>query len=164
MYDFLPPLTSCTASCNPTNTDHLHSISAQVILRGTRSAGYGFVALSTAEAAQNAVDLLDKKELDERPIIVEIAKPADQKERERKDRKPRRRPGRRGSKPVTGEVTDAEANGEAKPEDAPPAEGESTKPKKKKKKTAVSFYTFISNIRCSSLVQTEEAKGHRDSY
>jgi len=110
-------------------------ISAQVILRGTRSAGYGFVALSTAEAAQNAVELLDKKLLDERPIIVEIAKPADQKERERKDRKPRRRPGRRGSKAVTGEVTDAKANGEAKPEDSPPAEGESTKPKKKKKKT-----------------------------
>jgi RNA recognition motif-containing protein len=111
-------------------------MSAQVILRGTRSAGYGFVALSTAEAAQNAVDLLDKKLLDERPIIVEIAKPADQKERDRKDRKPRRRPGRRGSRPVTGEVTDAEANGEAKPEDAPPAEGESTKPKKKKKRNA----------------------------
>ncbi|KAN0139966.1 hypothetical protein V8E53_001862 [Lactarius tabidus] len=136
MYDFFSPsLTSCTASCNH-NADHLNSISAQVILRGTRSAGYGFVALSTAEAAQNAVDLLDKKLLDERPIIVEIAKPADQKEKERKDRKPRRRPGRRGSRPVTGEVTDAEANGEAKPEDAPATEeGESTKPKKKKKKS-----------------------------
>ncbi|KAI9466773.1 hypothetical protein BJY52DRAFT_1423593 [Lactarius psammicola] len=112
-------------------------ISAQVILRGTRSAGYGFVAFSTAEAAQNAVELLDKKQLDDRPIIVEIAKPADQKEKERKDRKPpRRRTGRRGSKAVPGEVTEAEANGEAKTEDAPPAEGETTKPKKKKKKTA----------------------------
>ncbi|KAI9448275.1 hypothetical protein H4582DRAFT_2107627 [Lactarius indigo] len=112
-------------------------ISAQVILRGTRSAGYGFVAFSTAEAAQNAVELLDKKQLDDRPIIVEIAKPADQKERERKDRKvPRRRTGRRGSKAVPGEVTEAEANGEVKTEDAPPAEGEATKPKKKKKKSA----------------------------
>jgi len=111
-------------------------ISAQVILRGTRSAGYGFVALSTAEAAQNAVELLDKKQLDDRQIIVEIAKPADQKERDRKDRKPRRRLGRRGSKAVPGEVTEAEANGEVKVEDAPPAEGESTKPKKKKKKPA----------------------------
>ncbi|KAH8999353.1 hypothetical protein EDB92DRAFT_2100808 [Lactarius akahatsu] len=112
-------------------------ISAQVILRGTRSAGYGFVAFSTAEAAQNAVELLDKKELDDRPIIVEIAKPADQKERERKDRKPpRRRTGRRGSKAVPGEVTEAEANGEVKTEDTPPAEGEATKPKKKKKKSA----------------------------
>jgi RNA recognition motif-containing protein len=110
-------------------------ISAHVIQRGTRSAGYGFVALSTAEAAQNAVELLDKTQLDDRQIIVEIAKPADQKERERKDRKPRRRLGRRGSKAVPGEVTEAEANGEAKVEDAPPAEGEATKPKKKKKKT-----------------------------
>jgi len=30
-------------------------LSAQVIQRGTRSAGYGFVALATAEAAQKAV-------------------------------------------------------------------------------------------------------------
>ena len=118
----------------------INSISAQVIMRGTRSAGYGFVALSTAEAAQNAVELLDKKQLDDRQIVVEIAKPADQKERERKDRKPRRRLGRRGSKAVPGEVTEAEANGEVKAEDAPPAEGETTKPKKKKKKTVVSFH------------------------
>ncbi|KAI0269225.1 hypothetical protein BC834DRAFT_865354 [Gloeopeniophorella convolvens] len=111
-------------------------ISAQVIMRGTRSAGYGFVALSTAEAAQKAVDALDKQQLDERPIIVEIAKPADQKEKERKEKKTRRRPGRRGSKAVPGEVTEAEANGEAKAEDAAPAEGEASKPKKKKKKAA----------------------------
>jgi len=112
-------------------------ISAQVIMRGSRSAGYGFVALSTAEAAQKAVEVLDKKQLDNRPIIVEIAKPADQKESERRDRKPRsRRPGRRGSRAVPGEVTEAEANGEAKTEeDAAPAEGEALKPKKKKKKS-----------------------------
>ncbi|KAI0301780.1 hypothetical protein B0F90DRAFT_1715204 [Multifurca ochricompacta] len=115
---------------------HSDIISAQVIMRGTRSAGYGFVALSTAEAAQTAVEDLNKKQLDDRQIIVEIAKPADQKERDRKDRKPRRRPGRRGSKAVPGEVTEAEANGEAKTEDATPAEGEAPKPKKKKKKTA----------------------------
>ncbi|KAN0127040.1 RNA-binding domain containing protein [Russula decolorans] len=112
-------------------------ISAQVIMRGNRSAGYGFVALSTAEAAQKAVEVLDKKQLDNRPIIVEIARPADQKESERRDRKPRnRRPGRRGSRAVPGEVTEAEANGEAKAEeDTTPAEGEAPKPKKKKKKS-----------------------------
>jgi RNA recognition motif-containing protein len=117
------------------------SISAQVIMRGNRSAGYGFVALSTAEAAQKAVEVLDKKQLDNRPIIVEIARPADQKESERRDRKPRsRRPGRRGSRAVPGEVTEAEANGEAKAEeDTAPAEGEAPKPKKKKKKSTVSF-------------------------
>jgi len=112
-------------------------ISAQVIMRGYRSAGYGFVALSTAEAAQKAVDVLDKNELDGRQIIVEIAKPADQKESARRDRNFRRRPGRRGYRAVPGEVTEAEANGEAKvEEDAAPAEGETPKPKKKKKKTA----------------------------
>jgi len=111
-------------------------ISAQVIMRGNRSAGYGFVALSTAEAAQKAVEVLDKKQLDNRPIIVEIAKPADQKESERRDRKPRnRRPGRRGSRAVPGEVTEAEANGETKAEDTAAAEGEAPKPKKKKKKS-----------------------------
>ncbi|KAK2466346.1 hypothetical protein APHAL10511_001988 [Amanita phalloides] len=88
-------------------------LSAQIILRGHRSAGYGFVALSSAEAAQKAVELLNKTELDGRQVIIEIAKPADQKNREKKDRRAKRRPGRRGSKAVTGEVTEAEANGDA---------------------------------------------------
>lgn len=116
-------------------------ISAQVIMRGNRSAGYGFVALTCAEAAQKAVEALDKQELDGRPIIVEVAKPAEEKDKERKEKKPRaRRPGRRGAKAVTGEVTEAEANGETieaeagKADDAP-ATGDADKPKKKKKKT-----------------------------
>lgn len=116
------------------------SLSAQVILRGTRSAGYGFVALATAEAAQKAVDALDKQELDGRPVIVEIAKPSEQKDKEKKEKKAKRRPGRRGSKAVPGEVSEAEANGEApKVEDAAaaPDSGEAAKPKKKKKKSAV---------------------------
>jgi RNA recognition motif-containing protein len=120
-------------------------------MRGPRSAGYGFVALSTVEAAQKAVDVLNKKELDGRPIIVEIAKPADQKESERRDRKSRRRPGRRGSRAVPGEVTEAEANGEAKTEeDGAPAEGEAPKPKKKKKKIVVSLMYIIIPRICRS--------------
>ncbi|PPQ72347.1 hypothetical protein CVT24_002063 [Panaeolus cyanescens] len=112
-------------------------LSAQVILRGTRSAGYGFVAFATAEAAQKAVDALDKKELDGRQVIVEIAKPSDQKDKEKKEKKAKRRPGRRGSKAVPGEVSEAEANGDgAKTDDAAPASGEAAKPKKKKKKAA----------------------------
>ncbi|KAI0049561.1 RNA-binding domain-containing protein [Auriscalpium vulgare] len=111
-------------------------LSAQVIMRGTRSAGYGFVALKSAEAAQKAVDALNAKDLDERPIIVEIAKPAELKDQERKEKKARRRPGRRGAKAVPGEVTDAEANGEpVKADDVVPAEGDAEKPKKKKKKS-----------------------------
>ncbi|PCH41430.1 RNA-binding domain-containing protein [Wolfiporia cocos MD-104 SS10] len=117
-------------------------LSAQVIHRTTRagisrSTGYGFVAIATAEAAQKAVELLDKKELDGRPVIVEVAKPADQKEK-RPRKFSRRKLGRRGSKSVPGEISEAEANGEAEGEAAkpegfvPPAE-EGAKPKKKKK-------------------------------
>ncbi|KIP12829.1 hypothetical protein PHLGIDRAFT_97531 [Phlebiopsis gigantea 11061_1 CR5-6] len=108
-------------------------LTAQVILRGTRSAGYGFVSLNTVEAAQKAVELLNGSELDGRQVIVEIAKPADQKEG-RKERKVKRKPGRRGSKAVPGELTEAEANGEAvKAIEAAPATDDAAKPKKKKK-------------------------------
>ncbi|KAG6832964.1 hypothetical protein H0H92_004848 [Tricholoma furcatifolium] len=112
-------------------------LSAQVILRGTRSAGYGFVALATAEAAQKAVELLDKKELDGRQVIVEVAKPSEQKDKEKKEKKAKRRPGRRGGKAVPGEVSEAEANGEPARIDeavaAAPGTDEVAKPKKKKK-------------------------------
>jgi RNA recognition motif-containing protein len=110
-------------------------ISATVIMRGTRSAGYGFVALPTLEAAEKAVAALDKTELDGRQIIVEVAKPADQKDKEKKEKKQKRRTGRRGGKAVPGEVTEAEANGNA--DEAPAAGGtdEAAKPKKKKKKS-----------------------------
>jgi len=109
-------------------------ISAQVIQRGTRSAGYGFVAFSTLEAAEKAVAALDKKELDGRTLIIEVAKPTDQKDKERSERRAKRRAGRRGSKAPTGEVTEAEANGETeKPEGATadPTAG-TAKPKKKR--------------------------------
>lgn len=111
-------------------------LSAQVIQRGNRSAGYGFVALATEEAAKKAVEALNKKELDGRAVIVEIAKPSEQKDKEKKEKKAKRRPGRRGSKAVPGEVSEAEANGEApKPEgEAAPESGDAAKPKKKKKK------------------------------
>ncbi|KAG6855032.1 hypothetical protein C0991_005961 [Blastosporella zonata] len=111
-------------------------LSAQVILRGTRSAGYGFVALATAEAAQKAVEVLDKKELDGRQVIVEVAKPSEQKDKEKKEKKAKRRPGRRGSKAVPGEVSEAEANGEPARIDEPaaaPGTDEAAKPKRKKK-------------------------------
>lgn len=131
--------TTCTSAqhslasyCRGTDASSL-SISAQVILRGTRSAGYGFVAVSSAEAAQKAVEALDKQELDGRQVIVEIAKPADQKDQEKKEKKAKRKPGRRGSKAVPGEVTEAEANGEVKAEGAAPSTDEAAKPKKKKK-------------------------------
>lgn len=111
-------------------------LSAQVIMRGTRSAGYGFVALNTAEAVEKAVDALNKKELDGREVIVEAAKPSDQKDKEKKEKKAKRKPGRRGNKAVPGEVSEAEANGEAKPEGDATGTDEASKPKKKKKKAS----------------------------
>ncbi|OJT13304.1 Single-stranded TG1-3 DNA-binding protein [Trametes pubescens] len=110
-------------------------LSAQVIMRsGNRSAGYGFVSLTTLEAAQKAVEVLDKQELDGRTVIVEVAKPAEQKDQEKKQRRVKKRTGRRGSKSVPGEVSEAEANGEAtKTEGDAPATGDAEKPKKKKK-------------------------------
>jgi RNA recognition motif-containing protein len=108
-------------------------LSAQVILRGTRSAGYGFVAFTTAEAAEKSVGLLHKKELDGREVIVEVAKPADQKEKEKSEKRATKKAGRRGNKAPTGEVTEAEANGDASAKaDATKPEGDAAKPKKKK--------------------------------
>jgi len=115
--------------------------STQIILRGTRSAGYGFVAFSSADAAQNAVETLHKKDLDGRPIIVELAKLKEQKDMEKKEKKAKRRPGRRGAKAIPGELSEAEADGEAVArsdgEAGPETEGapvsdETLKPKKKK--------------------------------
>jgi RNA recognition motif-containing protein len=84
-----------------------------------------------------AVETLHKTELDGRSVIVEIARPAEEKEH-RPRRSKKRSAGRRGPKSVPGEVTDAEANGEIidKAETAPATEG-AEKPKKKKKKTSV---------------------------
>jgi RNA recognition motif-containing protein len=113
-------------------------LSVQVSVRGTRSKGYGFIALASKEAAEKAITLLHMKELDGREVMVELAKPSDQKDKEKKERKPKRRPGRRGGKPVPGEVTESEANGEASKSEVPTdtASGDAAKPKKKKKQTS----------------------------
>jgi RNA recognition motif-containing protein len=53
----------------------LYSQQAQIIKRGTRSLGYGFVTYQTEAEAQKAVQLLNKKEIAGREINVEGAKP-----------------------------------------------------------------------------------------
>jgi len=53
-------------------------ISANIITRGPRSLGYGFVELDSESDAENAVRLLNKKEIDGRPINVEVAKPREE--------------------------------------------------------------------------------------
>lgn len=51
------------------------STQAQIIKRGARSLGYGFVTYETEAEAQKAVQLLNKKEIAGREINVEGAKP-----------------------------------------------------------------------------------------
>jgi len=53
-------------------------LSANVITRGNRSRGYGFVEMATLEDAQRAVEQLNSKEIDSRAINVEIAKPREE--------------------------------------------------------------------------------------
>jgi len=50
-------------------------VSANIITRGPRSLGYGFVEMETQKDAENAVAKMNHKELDGRQINVEIAKP-----------------------------------------------------------------------------------------
>jgi len=50
-------------------------LKANIITRGTRSLGYGFVAYETFSEAERATAELDKKELGGREINVEVAKP-----------------------------------------------------------------------------------------
>jgi RNA recognition motif-containing protein len=54
--------------------------SANIITRGPRSLGYGFVEFENEKDAENAVKLMNKKEIDGRPINVEIAKPREEGE------------------------------------------------------------------------------------
>jgi len=51
---------------------------ANIISRGSRSLGYGFVELESEEEARKAVELLNKKQIDGREIKVEVAKPRDE--------------------------------------------------------------------------------------
>jgi len=53
-------------------------VSANVITRGSRSLGYGFVELESEEEANKAVQLLNKKEIDGREINVEVARPREE--------------------------------------------------------------------------------------
>lgn len=52
-------------------------LSANIITRGRRSLGYGFVEFANETDAQKAVDALNKSEISGRPINVEVARPRD---------------------------------------------------------------------------------------
>lgn len=88
-------------------------ISANIITRGPRSLGYGFVEMDSEEDAHNAVKVMSKKEINGREINVEIAKPQDEsKVRQPRPKvegetSPRRRPRRRPAKKDRPEGTQA---------------------------------------------------------
>lgn len=108
-------------------------LSTQIIYRGNRSAGYGFVAFNTLEAAEKAAELLNKKELDNRSVIIEIAKPAEEKQKEKSEKKPTKK---RVPKKVKAVAAAADALAPAKDDSdetstAEKTEGEA-KPKKKR--------------------------------
>jgi len=48
-------------------------VDSTIVRRGNRSKGFGFVEFSTEEEAQKAVELLDKTDLNDRPINVQVS-------------------------------------------------------------------------------------------
>jgi len=110
-------------------------ISANIITRGPRSLGYGFVEMDSEEDAHSAVKVMSKKEINGREINVEIAKPQDESKVRQPRPKvegeaPRRRPRRRGPKkelpegtqPVRSqkrEVNEGKEEGEGNEEERP---------------------------------------------
>jgi len=53
-------------------------VKANIITRGPRSLGYGFVELASEQDALQAVSLLNKKIIDDREINVQLAKPREE--------------------------------------------------------------------------------------
>lgn len=90
---------------------HGNVISANIISRGPRSLGYGFVEMATENDANAAIAAMNSAELDGRQITVEIAKPHDPTKVRDQKPKPKRK---RRKKRAAGEGN-AAADGAAAP-------------------------------------------------
>jgi len=66
-------------------------VTANIITRGTRSLGYGFVAMATEADAKAAVSVMNKKPIDGRDINVELAKPRSEEDNQERKNNPRGR-------------------------------------------------------------------------
>ncbi|GIV85536.1 MAG: hypothetical protein KatS3mg052_2543 [Candidatus Roseilinea sp.] len=66
--------------------------SAEIVLeRGSRrSKGFGFVEMATDEGAQNAINTLNGKLLDQRPIRIDFARPKEERPRNMSSNAPER--------------------------------------------------------------------------
>jgi len=92
--------------------------SANIITRGPRSLGYGFVELASEEEANKSIGQLNKSDLDGRQINVEIARPREQTGQDGASTDAnasagRPRPRRRRPQAVGGAVSAAPASGDA---------------------------------------------------
>jgi hypothetical protein len=77
--------------------------------------------------------LLNEKEVETCAVIVEAAKPSDQKNKGKKERKAKKRPGRHGGKAVPGKISKAKTNGNAATIEQTPAASSDNVAKPKKK-------------------------------
>jgi len=111
-----------------------------IITRGARSLGYGFIAFSSADECQAAVDKCHKQELGGREINVELAKPKAELEAAKKERmaaraakgfKPRKRFNKKKSLKPEDKAAEKKEGEEDKGDDAGEKKKKKRKPKKK---------------------------------
>jgi len=71
-------------------------VTANIITRGNRSLGYGFVEFENEQDAQTALQTLNKKSINGREVNVELATPRQEGAQQQQQRTPQRRGGYRG--------------------------------------------------------------------
>jgi RNA recognition motif-containing protein len=116
-------------------------LKVNIITRGTRSLGYGFVAFSSEDECKAAVEKCHKKELGAREVNVELAKPKSELDAAKKERAakraakaPKRRKRFNKKKAEGGESGEKQTNTESSNNKAGAADSDDKKKKKRKPK------------------------------
>lgn len=149
----------------------IYSTHAQIITRGTRSLGYGFVTFSTEAEAQTAIQLLNKREVGGREISVESAKPQTATDADKtKTRKPRNKAKKESTRAPRRARADEGEEGAAEEEaakavssDDKPEQTNGTKPSKsakrrQKKKAAAAAAGANGEATTTTEAQTESTE------